>query len=357
MDHGSIEQPSFSSASGCQLDWGIESMTTDWRAFDLTDIRARGNVFRFKAAKDCPVKSPLPIPFGSVTDPDGYRFLVRTSDNGLEELVAIPEESTDSSTEVRILPVYTAKAKIDNQEFGTLDLEVWQVATDVHRLQAAQIILRSHYLSPPTRGMILGCRFASTEDQERIRSRRREGQPADAEAGDQQEDVNRMVACAVLDTLFHSQPRGRRELARQEGYNELFDKWDKKDTNGKRIVTRKMAVQQLKIGYASRFAVDEPYRGIGIGTTLARCLVEVAALRHVPQLQYVEVITTRPAEGPGAIRPDGETNQGDFLEQAGYIRVKESLPSRPLLHVDLEKYTIDRTPTKKFYYYARTQLR
>jgi GNAT superfamily N-acetyltransferase len=68
--------------------------------------------------------------------------------------------------------------------------------------------------------------------------------------------------------MFHGNPKGRIKIAEQVGATELLrGTWHKKD--------RRKVIEKLGVAWASRFAVDAPYRGQGVGQLLAKKVAEV----------------------------------------------------------------------------------
>ena len=278
---------------------------------------------------------------------------MRTANGQLEELLAIREGQDD---EIRILPPYERRVTISS---NSVEVQVWQVTSDVDRMQAMHIILRSHYLNAPARGLILGCRFVDLSDQEQVRDAARSGNYHDAWSPAWQEEPGGMVACAVLDTMFHGNPNGRRDIAnyllrtldsdsdRHRHITELLEgEWQSKE--------RTEVLDSLRVAYASRFAVDAPYRHMGLGTLLAQCLLNVGAHYRSPQAEFVEVITTLPSKRVESLVKQKE-DEHDFLRRAGYRLIKDVRPSRPLLQAN--PTTGDKivpVSAKKLYYYGMT---
>jgi GNAT superfamily N-acetyltransferase len=277
-----------------------------------------------------------------------------TARGQIERLIAIRD---DSEGQIHILPPYEVTASVGSDSNS---LRIWQVTSDLDRARAMQIILRSHYLIPPTRGLILGCRFIDAANQERVRQAALDSNHHDRWSAAWQEEPGEMIACAVLDTMYHGNPKGRleiaqgllRELPRQSArygrVEELLDgDWQEKD--------RSEVLKTLRVAYASRFAVDAPYRGMGIGTLLAQCLLDVGALYRSPQAEFVEVITTLPSQTADALLSQGD-GEHDFLRRAGYKLVEESRPSRPLLQPEPSSGDkIIPVTARKLYYYGKTR--
>jgi GNAT superfamily N-acetyltransferase len=306
--------------------------------FAIKTPKLIGRLLFFDPIKGCSIASPLRLPFGSITRLDGHRLTLDVGD-GVTRLFALPEKK--GLPVINILPPLRWREKLTVAGIGRVEFEGWQVISDVDRMHAMAIILRSHYLNIPSRGLILGCRFAKVQDQERVRRLFKRADRKDAWSTAWGQKAGGMVACAVLDSLYHGKPGGRKELAAREGFDHLVAHWDE--------TSRADIVKTLRVAWASRFAVDAPYRKIGLGTLLAKKLLHVARFNRLPSADFLEVITTHAAK-PGA----HQDPEHDFLVKAGYIRLAREWPSRAQLVID--KSTGDRhdyVRAKKFYYYAK----
>lgn len=306
----------------------------------------------FKTDTSCPVKSPIAIPFGCVVEPKGYKFIVRTLRNRLKALVAIPKDSREGTPVIQILPAFKWNGAIYIKNIGRVKLEVWMIKSDLDRWRAMQIITRSHFLSFPASGLLLGCRFTDHTVQERIRELSKNEQNdliLDSWSEAWQEKPGRMIACAVLGTLFHGNPKGRIRIAEDVRATDLLQgTWHKKN--------RREVLEKLRVAWASRFAIDAPYRGRGIGQLLARKVVEVAALFRVPHAKFVEVMVTQPITKAKSL-VESKRNHHDFLINAGYNIVLDPRPSKPLLIIDPETGELMHPVTcKKMYYYAKADM-
>jgi GNAT superfamily N-acetyltransferase len=328
------------------------------KQYELTRVQVRkGKLLRFDlAAEDPPIEGPIRVPFGAVPNPTGYRFVMRVLDGQVRELTATRVGDAGSGVEgAQILPPYRWTGTIPTREHGDVEVDVWQVTSDDDRARAMQIILRSHYLSVPTHGTIVGCRFTEPAKQELIRAGKRRSTPQDLWSEAWREEPGQMVGCAVLDTLWHSQPTGRKRIAEHVGRDDLLSEWETISPEGKKgLISRRRVLKELGIGYASRFAVDAPYRGLTLGSLLAGHLVKVGAHHRVPQSAFIEVITTLPTdEAMRLLRP--ESARSDFLQRAGYTQVKALLPSRRLLQPDPATGNKEvLRSAKKLYYYIET---
>lgn len=320
------------------------------KVYKLHDVARRGRFLTFRpAADDCPLKSPIAIPFGSVSDPSGYTFTARFSGGELKELIAAPNGSGRRSEEVQILPGYKWFGRVWLRGgFGEIAFEVWEVISDADREKAMQTITRSHYLKAPDSGLILGCRFAEGSDQKKVLRAREGNAKLDPLSEAWQEDSGGMIACVVLDTLCHGNPKGRKQIADEEHAVDLVKgKWHKKD--------RAEIISRLKLLWVSRLAIDAPYRGLGLGGLLARQSLIVGAKHRVPKAKYIEVMTTLPTERAKSL-VKGEGGEHDFLVEAGYTRVPELLRSGRISLPD-PKTGKRKEPVaaKKLYYYAKAK--
>lgn len=306
--------------------------------FAIKNPRLIGRLLFFDPIKGCSAASPLPLPFGSITRLGGHRLTLDVAD-GRTRLVVVPERRGLPTTD--ILPPLRWREKLVVAGIGRIEFEGWQLTSDIDRMHAMTIILRSHYLKAPSRGLILGCRFVKPSDQERIRKLFKRDDRQDAWSAAWSEKAGGMVACAVLGSLYHGKPGGRKELARREGFDRLVAHWEE--------TSRGDIVDTLRIAWASRFAIDAPYRRIGLGTLLARNLLQVARFNRLPSADFLEVITTH-AVGASA----HQDPEHDFLIKAGYLRLPQEWPSRPQLVIDKSTgKRRDLVRAKKFYYYAR----
>ena len=221
-------------------------------------------------------------------------------------------------------------------------MNVWLVTSDLDRLKAQQVISRSHYLVAPQRGYILACGFSNVGVQNRIRAaaRRQHRRSPDPWSSAWTEDAGGIVACATLDTLTHGNPCLRAAFA----VGEIGPRW--------RTLHRGTLVERLRLAWASRFAVDAPYRGIGLGTLLAEQLKVIAARYRELPARYVEVITTHRQEAADALLAD-QAGKHDFLVNAGYVRVGALRRSAKLGVLNSCTGIRELRPARKLYYYAK----
>jgi GNAT superfamily N-acetyltransferase len=378
--------------------------------YELQNVRIRrGRFLSFDVPEDaCGLQSPLPIPFGTVSTTAGHRFIARTDGNRVIRLIALPEGQLDRP--IKIFPIYSKNITISTIDFGNVAVHIRQLTHDIERLHAMAIILRSHYLSPPARGLVLGCWLVDPAVQRAICEQRRtvgqrsiddsdkpdslhfggidnyqkgmkqplsdawrlpiEDEPRLPHTYERESDAwrcppERMVGCAVLDTLWHGNPDGRLKLLRDLEEKEdstakfLLERWKHLD--------RRTIVHSLQLAWASRFAVDAPYHKLGLARLLAHHLVEVARTQRVPRPNFVEVITTQPAISkpkenvttePDVSEMKDELND-DFLLAAQYVLDPDLHDSDPQFVVEgasnVPGSVIER-PMKKLYYYAQVMI-
>jgi hypothetical protein len=314
------------------------------RSYELKNVNILYGRFLFyeKIEKEDALPNPIQIPFGSVAGRKGkgHKFFLRLRDTNELALVAIPDNSADN--EIQILPKYSWQGNIDSNIFGKVGIKVQELHEDVERVRAMGIVLRSHYLNAPTRGLILGCWFTNTEQQKEIRKYSHNKMYNDQWSDSWQEPMGNMVGCAVLDTLYHGIPSGRRKIAEKEGLKDLLKNWKEADRVG--------IINQLKVAWASRFAIDAPYRSIGLGELLAHHLAHVAYAHRLPRAKYVEVITTEPLE---QVQNRLKQPTSSFLVRAGYTLNSELYHSRKMPVPDA---TGNRQlqSARKLYYFIKT---
>jgi len=306
------------------------------KIFSLENVKIKSKFFKFKDFPDCPIKSPLIIPFGSISLASEYNYSLKVKNNELEFLLATPKNGSKNSS-VKILPNYKDTVSLNIIGFGSVDLELWLVKEEIDKIRASEIILRSHYLSVPSRGLILGCRFLNLEQQKQLLYYSSQTDKKDKWSPAWRDVSGSMIACAVLDTLFHGIPKGRHKLVENEGI--------KIDWNA----SRREIVEQIKIGWVSRVAVEAPYRNFGFGSLLTKYLRTVAKKYRVPSANYLEVITTLNTE---KAKEKLNNTSRDFLKEAGYTRINELYNSSRTLQSNYkgEKMLV---PAKKLYYYSK----
>ena len=325
-------------------------MSNAAKVFELTKVRISYNrLLHYQdddlgALKDIILPNPFLIPFGSVTSVRDHKFFLRYNGSDNVELFATAETSND---EIQILPEYRWVGKLDNDEFGKIDVEIRELVNDIDRMHAMQIVMRSHYLNPPLRGLFVGCWLTNPEQVRRIKKKSLANKK-EFWSSAWNDSVGRngiMVGCAVLDTLFQGIPNGRRTIVQKEKLGHFLDDL------GNWKVSRREIVNTLKIAWASRFAVDEPYRQLNIGALLAKKLVDIAYFHRVPRANYIEVITTEPKEKAQERLKHPKTS---FLGRAGYTLDQNTLSSRPMLVPDKNGNRVLFESSSKLYYFMKT---
>ncbi|GMV04421.1 MAG: hypothetical protein AMXMBFR53_07010 [Gemmatimonadota bacterium] len=284
------------------------------------------------------VVRPLLLPFGSIPRSlDGVRVKVADGPDG----VSVSFRESHRSAGIQVLPTYR-KTRAALAADRKVEMEFWVLREDRERARAYQVILRSHYLNVPQRGFFLGCRLVHAKDEQYIREKAGDARP-DPWSPAWHEPTGRMIGVAVADWLYHGVPTGRRHLAERFGEKAVLDHWDD--------MSRSELVRDLRVTWGARFAVEAPYRSIGIGTLLAEELATAVAHHRLPQARYIEVITTLPSERAEHLVTTGS---GDFLTRAGYFRVEDSRPSARQLRMN--PTTGDRetlVTARKLYYYRK----
>jgi len=215
-------------------------------------------------------------------------------------------------------------------------MRLWIVVTDLDRLRAREVIQREHYLSDPGQGMILACAFVDNRVQESVR-RIAARKNVDPYKISWQLPPGGIVGCAIVGTMWHGNPRdGRQLIATELGVGNEWWTWK-----------RPQIIQKFRIAWASRFAVDEPYQRLGIGTLLGRHLKLVTRRYRLPCTDFLEVITTeeRPEGGASISRPPG-----GFLVAAGYTPLDRPLKSDSMKVMNLETgFRIPKPAIKRYY--------
>src|ERR1035437_7549781 len=102
-------------------------------------------------------------------------------------------------------------------------------------------------------------------------------------------------------------------------------------------------LKKMRIAWASRFAVDLPYQGLGLGTVLATHLKKVARFYHAPSADFLEAITTTIKETPLPVVKD-------FLIRAGYRKLETTMKSGSLMVMDESGYRVPKSAIKNYYY-------
>lgn len=289
-----------------------------------------------------PAAMTILVPFGRRADPATHSLSL--SNAGGRPVIRSRNLTAPPGSGASILyPPYEAQVTTRMGPFRAVKLRLWLVTTDLDRLKAQKIISRSHYLVAPQRGYILACSFVNPAQQGALRdAAAHEGRRArlDPWSSAWTETPGGMVACATLDTMTHGNPTLRECFA----VGELGRAWNR--------IPRDKLMRDLEIAWASRFAVDAPYRSLGLGTILAVHLKPLAAhYRDVPA-RYIEVITTHPRKRAEALLSNA-AGTGDFLVQAGYIRAGALKRSKPLMLLNHTTGLLERHVATKLYYYAK----
>jgi GNAT superfamily N-acetyltransferase len=135
---------------------------------------------------------------------------------------------------------------------------------------------------------------------------------------------------------MHGQPLGRIAVAEKLGLSKALAQWSRNET-----------ISNLRVAWLSRIAVAPPFQRLGIGTQLALKVRRMTRQRRIPKADFLEVIRSFPASH----RKQKDCGQ-DFLERAGFFRVKNPMQSKQC-HFPLpnSRKTMLRTAVK-FYYYA-----
>ena len=301
----------------------------------LSEVRIRMRELRFKVA-DSETPEKVRLPFGISGDPAHFRF-EKHQHGETFEIRAVTKGGGKSDRYTVIFPGYEVSDHIAHPETGKqVALRLWTVYTDRDRLAARQAIQRVHYLTDTGRGMFLACAFVDPKQQVEIRTRARKGNKSS-------DDISWLIpcggviGCGVVDTLWHGNPIAGRALI-AEKLNLKGDKW--------KLWSRDDLIKNMRIAWGSRFAVDLPYQGLGIGVIIAKHLKKVAQRYRIPAADFIEVITT-------IAKTDQEkSSQGDFLERAGYIRLGADLKSGSLMIMDAASGYRIPAPAVKNYYYA-----
>jgi len=229
----------------------------------------------------------------------------------------VARSNTDSKLSIQIYPPYSVVERM-TLKGKSVKVRIWVVLSDLDRLRARQLIEREHYLMPTSRGLFLVCGIENDE----------------ARLGP------KIIGVAVLDALMHGNPKlGHSQFATDTLGTDAWLNWP-----------RNKIVEKLKLAWASRFAVHSDYQGCGIGTRLASHLKAVAREFRMPPANFIEVITTeRKLTGK---KGEEAASQGNFLVQAGYVRMDTPLKSTPLRLLNLKTGYMDPVSARKYYYYA-----
>jgi GNAT superfamily N-acetyltransferase len=246
------------------------------------------------------------LPFGSGLSAKTCAFELIGSGKALR-VMAVPNGK--SSSPIQVSPNYCERSDIRLRNGAKCEAKFWVVQTDLDRLRARQLIEREHYLMPTARGLFLACGIESKSASLRI------------------------IGVAVLDTLYHGNPKDGRSLFATDTLNsQQWMNW-----------SRDKIVDKLRLAWASRFAVSSDYQGCGIGTRLAKHLKTVARRFRWPAANFIEVITTE---------AKNSQYSGNFLVSAGYIRAERPMRSSPLRLMNRKTGYLEPVAANKYYYYA-----
>jgi hypothetical protein len=297
----------------------------------LADVQIRLRELRFKT-KNSDDRERVRLPFGSGIRVDQFKF--EKTGGSADEIRARLRKGGNADHFTILSPGYHARDFITHPKTGKrIPVKLWTVYSDRDRLSARQVIQRVHYLSDNGRGMFLACAFGDPQQQADIRKIAKR-QHKNAEDLSWVLPCGGVIGCAVLDTLWHGNPiAGRTLIAEALG----FKKGDWKNLPRNEIVTK------FRLAWASRFAVDSPYQGLGIGAVLALYLKKVARFYHAPSADFIEVITTTP-------RGEAATGENDFLLKAGYKKLESKMKSGSLMVMDESGYRIPKPAVKNYYY-------
>src|ERR1700752_2558739 len=248
-------------------------MKNNPKVFELINVRVwYGRLLHYENThpefpKEVKLSNPIQIPFGSVSQTGNYKFYVKIGDLKSPKLFAVA--NGNAKEEIQIFPAYKWVGKLKTTKFGALDVEVRQLINDIDRRRAMQLIMRAHYLNPPLKGLFLGCWLTNPEQVRKVRAagnNRKKNSWSDAWT----EPINKdghMVGCAVLDTLYQGLPNGRKIIVKHQKLSNVLDNSDQW-ISPKDEKLRSRIIDLLGIAWASRFAVNEPYQGLQIGTLL-----------------------------------------------------------------------------------------
>jgi GNAT superfamily N-acetyltransferase len=218
-----------------------------------------------------------------------------------------------------------------------LGLEFRIAADDARLIEARQVLERSHPHRSPASGVFLVCSIVDAAQQRELLAAP-EGEREDPWSSAWTDRPSRVVGCVVMSRLFHGNPLGRAEIAAAAGVPFAPD------------MDRDQAVNQLRVAWLSRIAVDAPYRGGGIGAALVAEARQVAATRLPWQPRYLEVIRTVTT---AQAKEKAEGAKDDFLTRAGYRLADRQVRCSPLrLYDDDGCRRTDVVPCRQLYYWT-----
>ena len=275
-------------------------------------------------------------------------------------------------------------------------------------IMARSLLVRSHPLGTPSRGVLLAARYADPrEGCDAYATSNREGRPDPwSDAWRYVPRGGEIVGVVVIDRLLHGDPRGRDRLAEELGeqlperhavmarparaerqLRLALREWagdthidsnglesfmtqvglDTEVLDGEPERRRSDVVDTLGVMWLSRIAVDAPYRGRRSGGVGQALVAEArSAVRRLPwDARAVEVIRTidydtkeERARADHLVKSakDRDSSAQDFLTSAGYALTPQPLRSSPIRPLDdTGNCTTNRRTTKKLYYYALTE--
>lgn len=321
--------------------------------YELSSPRLKAQLLYYSpVANGVGFDPPIPIPYGVGIRPSDvnrrnpedrrYNFFIEARDGSYDRVIAT-RQGTDDSGALQLFPPAGWTAELQQPNEG-IQIRFFILNSYVEWIAARQVILRSHYVSSPAHGMFLACAFVNGYDQERIRVERRNSEHhTDPWSAAWHEPAGGIIGCAVLSKMYHGMPSGRLTLGQRLGH----------DPEVLRTKGRDAVVKELGLACATRFAVDAPYRRLGIGSLLAHGLKHVAQPFFDPTTRVIEVMRTLPAEEAERLAagiPAGTAD--DFLSRAGYTVVPHTTPSIPIIDRDAATAApIQVLSARKLYYY------
>jgi hypothetical protein len=311
-------------------------MALNESAIALDNVRIRRRQLWFAIGNSDETQT-IRLPFGSGITVGDYRFAKKILSTSNYQIQARRNADEKSGRYTILFPGYEARDFIKDPDTGSkISIRLWVVDSERDRLAPRQVIERVHYLADSGRGMFLGCSFSDREEQLNLRKGAQKNRNRDPEDISWMLALGGVVGCGVIDTLWHGNPISGRALIAEE-LKLKGNKW--------KNWSRRDVIEHMRVAWGSRFAIDMPYQGLGLGTVIAKHLKRVARLYHAPSADFLEVITTTAKGQPSKTRHD-------FLQRAGYTQLPTDLKSGSLMVMDKDTgYTIPR-PAVKHYYYA-----
>lgn len=300
----------------------------------VTEAKIRGRWLEFLDLSGS--KKRLQLPFGHGLRLNEHVIYLERIGGRHNTLLAV--QKRHHLTPTCLSPTFSRSNVISHPLTGAKVRMQFRLAlSDLERSQALQVIEREHYLIAPVRGMQLICSFTDKKDEktirkwgfDRLRKASREIDPAV-----EYKKPGQVVGVAVLDTLYHGNPKdGRSEFANNVLRTTKWREWP-----------RNKIVQKLRLSWGSRFAIDAPFQGLGIGTLLAKQLKTVARHYRMPAADFLEVITTEPK--------DRGARDHNFLLQAGYHLSSKPMKSGRLRQLNFKTGDYDEISAVKRYYFV-----